>query len=89
MGRSPLSRAIKVSNNRSSESSDAFLQSEGHCSQEQSPVEAQFSLEGSRVEGKLNDQMVSCFEKLSCERRNVSVVWTKNKINRGDRYVVG
>lgn len=52
-------------------------------------MEARFRLEGSRVEGKFNDQMVSCVEKLSCERRNVSVVWMKNKINRGDWFVVG
>ena len=33
-------------------------------------MEARFRLEGSRVEGKFNDQMVSCVEKLSCERNN-------------------
>lgn len=54
-----------------------------------SPQWKRFRLEGSRVEGKFNDQMVSCVEKLSCERRNVSVVWMKNKINRGDWFVVG
>lgn len=71
--------------NRSSESGDACLQLESHCSWAQSPVEAQFRREGSRVEGKFNDKMVSCFEKLSCEkRRNVSVAWMKNKVNRGD-----